>query len=180
MTHSTPRSVPLALATLFILTLLPAPAHSQDRRYPSQLLTVDPYGFAMGRVTADAEFCDSKPSVDGWSFGCHVTAGLSVSGAAHHRPADSSASRHHADVDAVLRIRPQRLSGGWVGFRTGLTYADRHGLRPSVGAETGLSWLIDRRLYLGASVAVRTVFLLDDASDLGYNPTFRLATGFAF
>lgn len=50
----------------------------------------------------------------------------------------------------------------------------------SVGVETGVSWLIARRFYLGASIGAKTVFALDDDSDLRYNPSLRLAAGYAF
>lgn len=180
MTHSTLRFAHISHAALLILAMMPATARGQDRPYPSQLLTLDPRGFATGRITAETEFCDDHASVDGWSFGCNVTAGLSVSGTAHNRAADSRASRHHADVDGVLRVRFTRFTGGWFGLRTGLTYADRHGLRPSLGVESGLSFLITRRYYLGASIGAKKVFLLDAASDLRYNPAIRFAAGFAF
>ena len=180
MTHSTLRFAHVALAALIALTLLPGAAQAQERPYPKQLLTIDPSGFSRGRVGADVELCASyDPNAEVW-FGCNVTAGLSVSGAAHNRASDSRAARHHADVDGVLRIRPERLSGGWIGIRTGLTYADRFGVRPSLGAETGISWLISRRYYVGSSVGVKKVFFLDDASDLRYNPSLRLSLGFAF
>ena len=61
-----------------------------------------------------------------------------------------------------------------------MTYADRYGARPSLGIEFGVSRLFTGRVYAGASVGARKVFLLDDASDLRYNPAFRLATGVAF
>lgn len=180
MTHSTLRFAHVALAALLTVTLLPRAAQAEERPYPKQLLTIDPGGLSRGRVGADVELCASyDPDAEVWS-GCYVTAGLSVSGTAHNRTDDSRASRHHADVDGVLRIRPERFSGGWIGLRTGLTYADRYGVRPSLGAETGISWLISRRYYVGASVGVKKVFLLEDASDLRYNPALRVAAGFAF
>lgn len=43
-----------------------------------------------------------------------------------------------------------------------------------------MSWLIARRIYAGASVGAKKVFLLDDDSDLRYNPSFRVAAGYAF
>lgn len=172
--------VRLLRCALLALSWLPVTAHAQERPYPMQLVTFDPLGFATGRVAADVEFCDKRDPGDELWFGCEVTAGLSVSGTAHNRTADSRASRHHADVDGVLRIRPERFSGGWIGFRTGVTYADRYGVRPSLGAETGISWLIKRPFYVGASVGVKKVFFLEDASDLRYNPSLRLAAGFAF
>lgn len=180
MTHSTLRLTAFSLAAPFALALRPGASFAQEPAYPMQLLTFDPRGFATGRVGADVEFCDERqPDQDLW-FGCNFTAGVSVAGTAHDRPAGSRASRHHADVDGVLRIRPKRFSGVWVGLRTGLTYADRHGIRPGVGAEAGLSWLIRRRYYVGSSVGAKKVFFLDDASDLRDNPSLRFAAGVAF
>ena len=65
-------------------------------------------------------------------------------------------------------------------MRTGLTYADRYGIRPSLGVDTGLSRVVVRRIYVGASVGAKKVFFLDDASDLRYNPSLRFAAGFTF
>lgn len=92
----------------------------------------------------------------------------------------SKASKHHADTEGFIRLRSHGLSGWWLGLRTGLTFADRYGVRPSLGIDTGVSWLIARRIYAGASVGAKKVFLLDDDSDLRYNPSFRVAAGYAF
>lgn len=176
MPPSTHRRVALVAVLLMTAT---APALAQSRSAPAGQVSIDPYGFARRRLTADAEFCGGELS--GSPLGCSLPVGLSGTVERHQRSAGSRASRHHVDLDGFLRLRSRRdFSGWWVGFRTGLTYAGRYGIRPSLGTEAGLSRQIGRRVYAGASVGVKKVFFLDDASDLRYNPATRISLGFVF
>lgn len=169
-----------ALAIVGTLVCGVGSALAQGTPEPSFVLSFDPYGVPNQRLTTDAEFCGNG-ELSGSPLGCSLPVGLSGTVERHRRSAGSRASRHHVDLDGFLRLRSRRdFSGWWVGFRTGLTYADRYGIRPSLGTEAGLSRQIGRRVYAGASVGVKKVFFLDDASDLRYNPALRLAAGIVF
>ena len=177
MPLSTHRRVAL-VATVLLMTAT-APALAQSRSTPAGEVSIDPSGLGQRRLTVDAEFCGGELS--GTPLGCGLPVGLSGTVERHRRSADSRASRYHVDLDGFLRLRSRRdFSGWWVGFRTGLTYADRYGIRPSLGTEAGLSRQIGRHVYAGASVGVKKVFFLDDASDLCFNPATRLSLGFVF
>lgn len=179
MTHSTLLALHLSRAALLLLATLPGVGFAQAPQTPAGLVSVDPYGLTNHRLTMDAEFCGGELS--GTPLACALTAGLSGSIERHTRPPSSRAARHHADLDGFFRFRShQSLTGWWLGLRTGVTYADRHGIRPGVGAEAGLSWLINRRFYAGASVGARKVFLLNHDVGLDLNPSVRFAAGFAF
>ena len=145
------------------------------------MVSIDPYGLANHRLTAEAEFCDEPtPGEDVW-LGCSGTAGLAATIERHPRSASSKASKHHVDVEGFVRLGSRwKLTGWWVGLRTGLTFVERYGGGPSVGVDTGMSWLIARRLYVGTSVGAKKVFALDDDSDLRDNPSLRVAAGYAF
>ena len=177
--NSTFRSL-LCVAAFVTCCGVPNPVRAQDRSRPTHLIAVDPYGLANQRLTAEAEFCDRPAPEKELAFGCGLTAGLAATIERHPRPYGSKASKHHADAEGFIRLRPDGLSGWWVGLRTGLTFTDRYGVGPSLGVETGVSWLIARRIYAGASMGAKTVFALDDDADLRYNPSFRVAAGYAF
>ncbi len=177
--NSTLRFV-LLVPALVASCALPTSVSAQHKSGPWHVVSIDPYGLANQRLTAEAEFCD-KPGGAEWEFGCSATAGLATTIERHRRTAGSAASRHHVDAEGFVRFgNRERLRGWWLGLRTGLTFADRYGLRPNVGVETGMSWLIARRLYVGTSVGAKKVFLLDDDADLRYNPSLRIAAGYAF
>ncbi len=178
MMHSTFRSV-LCVAALVTGCAIPSSATAQGNSQPQNVVSVDPYGLANRRLTAEAEFC-SRPGPDA-AIGCLISAGLSTTIERHPRPEGSKAARQHVDAEGFVRVGDrEHLTGWWVGLRTGLTFADRYGVRPSLGIETGVSWLIARRIYTGASVGAKKVLLLNDDSDLRYNPSFRVAAGYAF
>lgn len=177
--NSTMRCAVFLVGSFVSCCAFPAVATGQHSAKPTHLVSVDPHGLANQRVTADAEFC-GHGELSGSSLGCGLNAGLTATFQRHPRSDGSRASKHHADAEGFVRLRSHGLSGWWLGLRTGLTYADRYGVGPSVGVETGVSWLMARRLYIGASVGAKKVFALDDGSDLHYNPSFRLATGIAF
>lgn len=178
MTHSTLRSL-LWVTALVASCVTPSAAAAQGRSHPKRVVSIDPSGMVNRRLTAEAEFC-SRPGPDA-ALGCLISAGLATTVERHPRLEGSKAARQHVDAEGFIRLGDREyLTGWWIGLRTALTYADRYGVRPSLGAETGLSRLISRRYYAGASVGVKKVFFLDDASDLRYNPTLRLAAGFAF
>lgn len=179
MMNSTFRSA-LCVAAIVVCCALPATVTAQDSSGPWRVASIDPYGVANQRLTAEAEFCDRPAPEKELAFGCGLTAGLAATVERHPRPDGSKASKHHADAEGFIRLRPDGLNGWWVGLRTGLTFADRNGVGPSLGVETGVSWLIARRVYVGASMGAKTVFALDDDSDLRYNPSFRVAAGYAF
>ena len=165
--------------TVLTFSAVPNPALAQGRSRPTHLISVDPYGLANHRLTAEAEFC-GHGELSGTSLGCGLNVGLAATVEQHPRPAGSKASKHHADAEGFIRLRSHGLSGWWLGLRTGLTFADRYGVGPSLGVDTGMSWLISRRIYVGTSVGAKTVFALDNDSDLRYNPSFRVAAGYAF
>jgi hypothetical protein len=178
MMHSTFRSAPLVSAFV-VCCALPSTLTAQVKSRPAAVVTIDPYGVANQRLTAEAEFC-GHGELSGSSLGCGLDVGLAATIERHPRPAGSKASKHHADAEGFIRLRSHGLTGWWLGLRTGLTFADRYGVGPSLGVETGMSWLMARRLYIGGSVGAKKVFALDDDSALHYNPAFRLATGIAF
>jgi hypothetical protein len=180
MMNSTFRSA-LALTAFATICALPTAVAAQGTSQPMRVVSIDPYGLANQRLTAEAEFCDGPtPEGDLW-FGCGLTAGFAATIERHPRPAGSKAARYHVDAEGLVRFGSRwKLTGWWVGLRTGLTFADRYGVGPSLGVDTGVSWLIARRLYVGASVGAKTVFAFDNDSDLRYNPSFRVATGYAF
>jgi len=180
MMNSTFRSA-LCAAACVNLCVFPVTLAAQDLSGPWRVISIDPYGLASQRLTAEAEFCTvPDPGDDVW-LGCNLSAGLAATFERHPRPAGSKAAKQHVDTEGFVRLGKRwKLTGWWVGFRTGLTFVERYGGGPSLGVETGMSWLLARRLYAGASVGAKTVFALDDDSDLRYNPTFRVAAGYAF
>lgn len=178
MLNSTFRFV-LLLPALVAYCALPNPVRAQDRSRPTHLIAVDPYGLASHRLTAEAELC-GHGELSGASLGCGLNVGVAATIERHPRPAGSKASKHHADAEGFIRLRSHGLSGWWLGLRTGLTFAERYGVGPSLGVDTGVSWLIARRLYVGTSLGAKKVFALDDDSDLRYNPSLRVAAGYAF
>lgn len=178
MMNSTFRFV-LPVAAFLVCCALPSTLTTQDEPGRWHVVSIDPYGLASHRLTAEAEFC-GHGELSGASLGCGLNVGVAATIERHPRPAGSKASKHHADAEGFIRLRSHGLSGWWLGLRTGLTFADRYGVGPSLGVETGVSWLIARRLYVGTSVGAKTVFALDDDSDLRYNPSLRVAAGYAF
>ena len=167
------------IAAILVLALLPGVGFAQTPPTPAGSVSIDPYGLAHDRLTVDVEFC-GHGELSGTPLGCGFNAGLAATIERHPRAAGSTASRHHVDAEGLIRLRSHGLGGWWIGMRTGLTYADRYGIRPSLGVDTGLSRVVVRRIYVGASVGAKKVFFLDDASDLRYNPSLRFAAGVAF
>jgi hypothetical protein len=83
-------------------------------------------------------------------------------------------------VEGVFRLRFAELNGAFVGLRTGLMFAAPFAAAPSLGLEVGASSLIAHRLYVGASVGARKVFLLRHGLRPDAGPSFRLVAGVAF
>ena len=178
--NSTFRSL-WSVAAFVVCCALPSTLTAQDVPGRWHVVSIDPFGLANHRLTAEAEFCDRPAPENELWFGCGLTTGLAATIERHPRPYASRASKHHVDAEGFIRFGDRtRLTGWWLGLRTGLTFADRYGVRPSLGIETGVSWLVARRIYAGASVGAKKVFLLDDDSDLRDNPSFRVAAGYAF
>jgi hypothetical protein len=177
MMNSTLRSA-LCLAAFATICALPAAVAAQDLSGPWRVVSVDPYGLATRRLTAEAEFCNrGEPDV---TVGCRLTTGVTASLQRHPRSDGSTTSTPHADLEGFIRVRDGGLSGPWAGVRTGLAFAEHHGLRLSLGVEAGVSRLIARRIYAGASVGAKRIILPYWSSDLRNNPSFRVAAGYVF
>lgn len=158
--------------------VFPAALAAQVTSTPQHVISIDAYGLANRRLTAEAEFCGRSGS--DVSSDCRLTAGVTATFQSHPRPDGSTASKPHVDVEGFVRVRDSGLTGPWVGLRTGVTFAERHGFALSLGVEAGVSRLIAQRIYAGASVGVRRGIVPYQISGLRSNPAFRVAVGYAF
>jgi hypothetical protein len=177
MMRSTLRFV-LVVTAVGTSCVFPAALVAQVKSAPQRAISIDTYGLANQRLTAEAEFC-SRPGPN-VSFRCRLTTGVTATFQRHPRPGGPTASTQHAELEGFIRVRDSGLTGPWVGLRPGLTFAERQGFSLNLGVEAGVSRLIAQRIYAGASVGVRRGILPYQISDLRSNPAFRVAVGYAF
>ena len=167
------------LIALIVLTVMPSAVAEAGQRAsrPEHLVAVDARGLTEQRFTGEFEVCGGYgPDMP---LGCTFTAGLTATVGRHPRSEHPDAARTHAGFEGFVRLRIPDLTGWSLGLRTGL-YADRNGIRPLVGVETGVSWLVARRLYAGASVGARKVFYRDEATTPRLSPVVRVNLGIAY
>lgn len=168
-------------ATLVTILVLNTASHvseaGQRASRPEHLVAIDVRGLTEQRFTGEYEICGGyNPDIP---IGCTFTAGLTATVGRHARSEPPDAARTHAGVDGFIRMRIPDLTGWSLGLRTGL-YADRNGIRPLVGVETGVSWLVARRVYAGASMGARKVFYREEATTPRLTPVVRLDLGIAY
>ncbi|MCC6990357.1 MAG: hypothetical protein IT181_15230 [Acidobacteria bacterium] len=167
------------LVTILVLNAVSSRVSEAGQRAsrPEHLVAVDVRGLTEQRFTGEFEVCGGYgPDMP---LGCTFTAGLTATVGRHPRSEHPDAARTHAGFEGFVRLRIPDLTGWSLGLRTGL-YADRNGIRPLVGVETGVSWLVARRLYAGASVGARKVFYRDEATTPRLSPVVRVNLGIAY
>jgi len=140
-------------------------------------LAVDVRGLTEQRLTGEYEVCSGRgPDIP---IGCTLTAGVTATVGRHPQSDQPDAARTHFGLEGFVRMRIVELTGWSLGLRTGL-YADRHGIRPTVGVETGVSWLVARRVYAGASIGARKVFYREESTGIRLSPVVRMNIGIAY
>ncbi len=167
------------LVTILVLNTIPSHVSEAGQRAsgPEHVVAVDARGLMNQRLTGEYEVCGGyNPDIP---LGCTFTAGLTATVGRHPRSEAPDAARSHAGLEGFVRLRIPDLTGWSLGLRTGL-YADRNGVRPLVGVETGVSWLLARRVYAGASIGARKVFYRDEATTPRLTPVARLNLGVAY
>ena len=166
------------LIALLVLTAMPSavPEAGQRASRPEHLVAVDARGLTQQQFTGEYEVCGGdNPDIP---IGCTFTAGLTATAGRHPRSELPDAARTHARLEGFVRMRIPDLTGWSLGLRTGL-YADRNGIRPTVGVETGVSWLVARRLSAGASIGATKVLYRDEATTPSLSPVARINLGIA-
>ncbi len=166
------------LAALLVLSAAPSDlSEAGQRTRPGHLVAVDARGLTEQRLTGEYEVCSGRgPDIP---IGCTLTFGVTATVGRHPQSDQPDAARTHAGFEGFVRMRIVELTGWSLGLRTAL-YADRNGIRPSVGVETGVSWLLARRIYAGASIGARKVFSRNDATTPRLTPVVRLNLGIAY